>query len=71
MFTTWLFEQRDRNDSVGKFANLAFDDCNAGCALRYPTAVGWRNHFEKNHSKNFDKLLDMLGDAYVDYNMSK
>ena len=70
MFTNWLFEQMDRDDPVGKFAKVAFSDYNAGCALHYSTAVEWRNHFEKNHSKNFDKLLDMLGDAYVDYNIS-
>ena len=67
MFTSWLFEQQDRDDRVGLIAKTAFADFNAGCASLFPTAVGWKKHFESNHVKRFDFLLELLGDAFVEY----
>jgi hypothetical protein len=43
------------------------EDYNAGCAGAYRDAVSWKVHFEQNHPKRFSALLEMLGDAYVEY----
>ena len=67
MFTSWLFEQDDRDDRVGRFARLAYADYNAGCASPFKDAVAWKVHFEQKHPKKFEELLDMLGDAFVEY----
>jgi len=67
MFTTWLFEQRDRDDETGKFANLAYSDYNAGCASLFTDAVKWKNHFSEKHPKSYDTLFEMLADAYVEF----
>lgn len=67
MFTVWLFGQQDRDDSVGLFARVAFYDYNAGCALVFGDAVGWKKHFEVKHARKYPKLIELLGDAYVEY----
>jgi hypothetical protein len=67
MFTSWLFEQDDRDDRVGRFARLAYADYNAGCASPFKDAVAWKVHFEQKHPKKFGVLLELLGDAYVEY----
>jgi len=67
MFTSWLFEQDDRDDNVGRFAKLAYADYNAGCASAFKDAVAWKEHFEQKHPKKFGVLLELLGDAYVEY----
>lgn len=67
MFTSWLFEQQDRDDRVGLMARTAFDDFNAGCASLFSDAVGWKTHFESRHVKHYHFLLGLLGDAFVEY----
>lgn len=67
MFTSWLFEQQDRDDNVGLFARVAFYDYNAGCAGYYRDAVAWKKHFDVKHVRKAPKLNEMLGDAYVEY----
>lgn len=67
MFTTWLLEQSDRDDSVGVLARLLFHDYNAGCALMYKDPLGWMQHFKQAHGRVSEKVKDMLGDAYVEY----
>ena len=67
MFTVWLFEQRDRDDSVGLFARVAFYDYNAGCASVFKDAVAWKKHFEVKHVRKAPNLMELLGDAFVEY----
>lgn len=67
MFTAWLYEQQDRNDSVGLFARVAYYDYNAGCAGMYRDAIEWKKHFEVKHMRKYPKLMELLGDAFVDY----
>lgn len=67
MFSIWLLEQQDREDSVGQFARLAWQDYNSGCAAMYKDAVGWKKHFDTCHGAKLDKLMELLGDAYVEY----
>jgi hypothetical protein len=44
-----------------------WQDYNAGCAGPYKTAVEWKEHFEQKHPSKFEALLELLGDAYVEY----
>jgi len=67
MFTSWLFEQRDRGDSVGILAKTAYRDYNAGCAGATWDAVAWRNHFRDKHNKHFVQLMAHLENAFVEY----
>jgi hypothetical protein len=67
MFITWVLDQQDREDSIGLLARTVWQDYNAGCANLYKTAVEWKEHFEQSHSKRFAALLELLGDAYVEY----
>jgi hypothetical protein len=69
MFTAWLLDQRDRLDSVGLLANAAYEDHNSGCANMYPDPVSWKHHFEEKHRKQLPRLMEGLGDAYVEYCM--
>ena len=67
MFTSWLFEQQDRDDAIGYFSKVAYSDYNAGCAAHFKTAVDWKNHFNEKHTSKFNQLFDLLSDAYVEY----
>ena len=67
VFTAWVLDQQERIDSVGKLARLIVDDHNAGCAAMYKDPVAWRNHFERFHRSSYTVLIEMLGDAYVEY----
>ena len=67
MFTEWLLDQQEREDSVGKLARVVRDDHNAGCATMFRDPVSWKEHFEHYHRKSFAALFTMLGDAYVEY----
>lgn len=67
MFTEWLLDQQDRTDNVGRLARLVWDDHNAGCAVMYPDPVSWKKHFEARHAAKLPLLMEMLGDAYVEY----
>lgn len=67
MFTTWLLDQDDREDSVGLLARTAKSDINNGCSRVYPYATDWLHHFKDRHSKQLPKLMEPLGDAYVEY----
>ena len=67
MFTSWLLDQQDRQDSVGKLAQLVWADHNSGCAVMYRDPVSWKEHFERRHAKQLGALMDMLGDAFVEY----
>ena len=67
MFTAWLLDQRDRVDAVGMLANVAYNDHNAGCASMYKDPVSWMHHFEDKHRKQLARLMEGLGDAYVEY----
>jgi hypothetical protein len=67
MFTSWLLEQDDREDSVGRLSRLVQADYSAGCASLYKDAVAWKVHFEQKHPKKFGVLLELLSDAYVEY----
>lgn len=68
MFVQWLLDQQDREDGVGALARTAWGDYNAGCApVMFQDAIGWKEHFEKIHRKSFNKLMDLLGEAFVEY----
>jgi hypothetical protein len=67
VFTAWVLDQQDRDDSVGKLARLIIMDHNAGCAVMYRDPISWKKHFELFHRPKLDALMDMLGDAYVEY----
>lgn len=67
VFTTWLLEQQDRTDSVGYVARICYNDYNAGCAMMYRDPIGWAEHFKNSHSRHYEKLKSILGDAYVEY----
>lgn len=60
-------DQDDRDDAVGELARLLFTDYNAGCALMYKDPLGWMEHFKQAHRKSFEKVKDMLGEAYTEY----
>jgi len=67
MFTAWLMRQRGRADSVGDFAELIYEDHNAGCAVMVKDPVSWKAHFETRHRTQLPILMELLGDAYVEY----
>jgi hypothetical protein len=67
MFTSWLFEQQDREDRVGMFARTAFTDYNAGCGSANFDAVAWKKHFDAKHPRHGKFLIELLGDAFVEY----
>jgi hypothetical protein len=67
MFISWLLEQQDRDDTAGFLARTMFDDYNAGCASLYPDAARWKEHFESKHKKHAAFLMELLGDALVEY----
>jgi hypothetical protein len=67
MFLIWALDQQDRDDSVGLLTRTMWQDYNAGCAGPYKTAVEWKEHFEQKHPSKFEALLELLGDAYVEY----
>jgi hypothetical protein len=67
MFTSWVFDQKDRDDRTGQLAKLVWSDYNSGCARAYRDAVGWKEHFERKHPRHYSELLDLLGDAFVEY----
>jgi len=67
MFSSWLFEQVGTGGSVGRLAELCFADVNAGCALPFYDAVGWKKHFERYHADSFDVVFELLGDAFVEF----
>jgi hypothetical protein len=67
MFTAWVLDQQERADSVGELARLMLTDHNAGCAVMYRDPFGWKDHFEAAHRGKLTVLMDMLGDAYVEY----
>jgi hypothetical protein len=33
----------------------------------YRDPVSWKEHFERSHAKQLGALMDMLGDAFVEY----
>jgi hypothetical protein len=67
MFSVWALDQIDREDNVGRFGRLVWEDYNSGCAAMYKDALGWRAHFEKCHGAKLGPLLELLSDAYVEY----
>jgi hypothetical protein len=67
VFTAWVLDQQDRDDSVGKLAKLMVMDHNSGCAVMYRDPISWKRHFELFHRGKLGVLMDMLGDAYVEY----
>ena len=74
MFSEWLYEQLHRDDNVGRFATLAWDDYTSGCARWYANAVQWRDHFNAKHPDKADEIFVLLGEAfraYADYRIVK
>lgn len=67
VFTTWLLEQQYRDDPIGYMARVCYNDYNAGCAIMYRDPIGWAEHFKNSHSRHYEKLKSILGDAYVEY----
>jgi hypothetical protein len=67
MFTSWVLDQQDRDDTVGKLAKVMWDDYNAGCASMFKDPVAWKNHFESVHRKQAALLMDWLSDTFVEY----
>jgi len=67
MFGEWLDEQRDRNDDVGRFARLCWDDFTSGCARWFSGAVEWRDHFVALHPDRADFMFGLLREAFVAY----
>jgi hypothetical protein len=70
MFSVWVLDQIDREDGVGRFARVVWDDYNSGCAAMYKDAVAWKTHFEHSHGSKLGVLVQLLEDAYVEYAMS-
>lgn len=33
----------------------------------YRDPIGWAEHFKASHSRHYEKLKSILGDAYVEY----
>ena len=56
VFTAWVLDQQDRDDSVGKLSRLMVMDHNAGCAVMYRDPVSWKEHFEKFHRTNLEMI---------------
>lgn len=67
MFTSWVLDQVDRDDSVGYLARVMRDDYNAGCASRFKDPVAWKAHFESRHRKQAPLLMSWLSDTFVEY----
>jgi hypothetical protein len=67
VFTTWIFAQRDRNDSVGLLGKLLFNDYNAGCAGGGYDPLAWMEHFYQKHPKASEMVKLSIGDAYSEY----
>jgi hypothetical protein len=67
MFTTWLFEQDDRPDNVGKLARLLNRDLNNGCMPHVRNADGILLHFLKQHPKVYMQLSEVLVVAYKEF----
>jgi len=67
VFTTWFLEQQDRTDEIGKVARVCYSDYNAGCAMMYRDPIGWAEHFKSSHSKHYENVKSVLGDAYLEY----
>ena len=67
MFTSWVLDQQDRDDTVGKLAKVMWDDYNAGCAVMFKDPVAWKNHFESRHKKQAPLLMEWLSDTFVEY----
>jgi hypothetical protein len=67
-FGEWLTYQQHRQDEVGKFARLIWDDYNGGCSNYYfPNAIPWRDHFQSKHANKFDLIFPLLQAAYKEY----
>lgn len=67
MFGEWLDEQRKRDDDIGRFARLCWEDFTSGCARWFSGAVEWRDHFMKVHPDKTDLMFDLLRKAFVAY----
>jgi hypothetical protein len=67
MFTTWLSEQDDRPDNVGKLARLLNKDLNNGCMPRVRNADGILLHFFNQHPKVYMQLSEVLVVAYKEF----
>jgi len=67
MFTTWLTEQDDRPDNVGKLARLLNKDSNNGCMPRMRTADLVLQHFFNYHPKVYMQLSEVLVVAYKEF----
>ena len=66
-FITWLFEQLDDPGPHQRFAKLAWDDVNNGCAHIRFSVKQWQDHFFEKHPDSSKILIPMLIDAYVQY----
>lgn len=67
MFITWLLEQLDRTDRVGKLAKLIEMDINNACLPRTLSATGIQKHFFDRHIKGYAVILPALSGAYKEY----
>jgi hypothetical protein len=67
MFSEWMMDQQGRNDDVGRFARLCWEDYTAGCARYFAGAVEWRDHFQKKHPNKVDLIFPLLKTAFTEY----
>jgi hypothetical protein len=52
---------------VARFAKVAWDDVNNGCANPRFSHREWFDHFNDKHAEKANLLLDMLYTAYLAY----
>jgi hypothetical protein len=69
-FVSWLWEQMDYAGSTAKFASVAWQDVNNGCANPRFTVTEWAEHFNRRHKTNGAALNRMLFLAYEEYTLS-
>jgi hypothetical protein len=68
-FSTWLWEQLEEVNDVGRFANIAWRDVNNGCAHATFNARKWLEHIKTHHPERKDVLIPLLLGAYARYRL--
>jgi hypothetical protein len=68
-FSSWLWEQMDENNSIGRFANICWNDINNGCAHGKFNEVAWLVHFKRKHIGSVSTLLPLLKEAHKEYRL--
>jgi hypothetical protein len=68
-FVTWLWEQIDEQGASSKFAKIAWDDVNNGCAHGTFGPAQWIEHFSIKHPEAKAILIEGLLKAYDEYQL--